>query len=180
MILSCHSTENKILLPDLRPSFLQTLKKSDSTVDLDSFFFIGIDTMTEKKALIHQRFSFTHIMDRINTELIRTSRNADSFHSIPSAKNIEMIEYLNGEKMYVGKEIDSFNRLITHADSISPVGYRAFYKVTVSKKDRFRVSDTIAYAINLKMKISDWDRRIEKNVDSLVVGKKNHAGGGLH
>jgi hypothetical protein len=116
-------------------------------------------------------------MDKINGQLEWMSNKRDSFHSAPSANDIETIEYLNAEKAYVGKEIDSLSTLIAHADSISPVGYRAIYKVTVSKKDKFVVSDTVPYSISLTMIVSDWDRNLEKFIDSLAIGKQFHHGG---
>ena len=170
----CKPEENKISIPNLRPNFLHLLNQRDSTLALDSFYFIKTDTMNEKKVLILQRFSFLHIMENINGQLEWMTNKRDSFHSAPSATDLETIEYLNGEKAYVGKEIDSLSALIAHADSISPVGYRAFYKATVSKKDKFIVSDTVPYAISLKMKVSDWDRNIEKIIDSLAIGKPFH------
>jgi hypothetical protein len=170
----CNHVENKIGLPDLRPDFLTLLNNRDTTLSLDSFYFVQLDTMTEKKALIHQRFSYLHLMEKINGQEEWISNKKDSFHSQPSANDLETIEYLNGEKRYVQKEIDSLSMLISHADSIDPVGYRAFYKATVSKKNIFVVSDTIPYAISLKMKVSDWDRNLEKIIDSLAVGKPFH------
>jgi hypothetical protein len=171
---ACKSKQDKLLLPDLRPNFLQLLNQKDSTLALDSFYFIRTDTMTEKKALIHQRFPFMSILEKINEQLERMSVGRDIFHSAPSANDLETIEYLNGEKKYVIREIDSIGKLIVNADSISPIGYRAFYKVTVSRKDKFIVSDTILYAISLKMKISDWDRNLVKIIDSLAVGRRLH------
>lgn len=133
-----------------------------------------MDTMTDKKALTHQRFSFLHIMENIEGQLAWLANKRDSFHSAPSATDLETLEFLNGEKAFVGKEIDSFNILISSADSIAPAGYRAFYKVTISKRGKFIISDTLPYSISLKMKVSDWDRNIEKNIDSLAVGKSFH------
>jgi hypothetical protein len=166
VILSgCKQEESKISLPDLKPGFLQLLNSRDSTLLLDSFYFIRTDTMYEKEALIHQRFPYFRIMDKIDDQLKRKTNDT------------ETTVYLNNEKAYVGKEIDSLTRLIANADSVTPVGYRAFYKVTVSKKNQFIVSDTVPYAISLKMKVSDWDRNLEKILDSLVVGRRLHSGG---
>ena len=138
---ACKQPEKTIVLPDLRPHFSALLNRRDSALFLDSFYFIKLDTMNEKRALIHQRFSFLHIMDRIENQLIIISKGRDSFRSVPSANDLENMEYLKSEKSYVGKEIDSFNILIAKADSITPVGYRAFYKVTISKKDIFSIYD---------------------------------------
>jgi hypothetical protein len=173
----CKSEENKISIPDLRPNFSVLLNRKDSTLSLDSFYFIRLDTMNEKKALTHQRFAFLHIMENIDGQLEWISNKRDSFHSVPSATDLETTEYLHGEKLYVQKEIDSLSILISNADSIAPVGYRAFYKVTVNKKEKFVVSDTVAYAISLKMKVSDWDRNLEKIIDSLAIGKPLHPAG---
>jgi len=174
---ACKPAENKIQLPDLRPQFSSLLNKRDTTLSLDSFYFIKTDTMNEKKALTHQRFSFLHIMENIEGELTRISIGRDSFHAVPSANDLKTIEYLNEEKAFVGKEIDSLSALIANADSTDPIGYRAFYKVTISKKDKFIVSDTVPYAISLQMKVSDWDRNIEKIIDSLAIGKPFHPSG---
>jgi len=175
--MGCKPKGNKLILPDLRPNFLGLLNQRDSNLILDSFYFIAMDTMTAKKALTHQRFAFLHIMDRINGQLNRFSTSRDSTHVPLSASELETIDFLKGEKKYVGKEIDSFNILIANADSTAPVGYRAFYKVTVDKKDKFIVSDTIPYSVTLEMKISDWDRNIEKNIDSLAIGKPGRSVG---
>jgi hypothetical protein len=121
----------------LRPNFLALLNRKDSTLLLDSFYFVRLDTMTEKKALTHQRFSFLHIMENIDGQVEWISNKRDSFHSAPSANDLEEMEYLNGEKKYVGREIDSISALMANADSIAPIGYRAFYKATVCKKDKF-------------------------------------------
>jgi hypothetical protein len=169
--MACQPKEKGPALPDLRPNFLNLLNRRDSTLSLDSFYFVSIDTMNAKKAYTHQRFTFLHLMERINGQLDRLFKNGDSFHRVPSAADLERIETLKGEKVYVEKEIDSFNILIAAADSVSPVGYRALYKVTVSKKDKFVVSDTIPYSITLQGKISDWDRNVEKTIDSLAIGR---------
>ncbi len=164
-----------MVIPDLRPNFLKLLNQRDSTLALGSFYFIRTDTMNEKEALTHQRFPFFNIPGKINVQLERVSK--DSHLKTSSSNERETMDYLSNEKAYVEKEIDSLNKLIAVADSVTPIGYRAFYKATVSKTDKFVVSDTIAYAISLKMKVSDWDRNLEKVLDSLAVGKRLHAGG---
>jgi hypothetical protein len=171
----CKTEANKMVIPDLRPNFLQLMNQRDSTLVLDSFYFIRTDTMNKKEALTHQRFPFFNILSKINVQLERMSK--DSHLKTPFSNERETMEYLNDEKAYVEKEIDSLNKMIAVADSVTPIGYRAFYKATVRMTDKFVVSDTIAYAISLKMKVSDWDRNLEKVLDSLAVGKRLHAGG---
>jgi len=171
---ACKTKENKIILPDLKPNFVQLLHQRDTALVLDSFYFIRLDTMNEKKALLHQRFAFLHIMENIDGQVEWMSKKKDSLHAAPSANDLQTLEYLNGEKIYVGKEIDSLSSLIEHADSIAPIGYRVFYKATVSKKDKFVISDTVPYSISLQMQVSDWDRNLEKILDALAIGKQLH------
>jgi hypothetical protein len=137
-----------------------------------------MDTMNEKKALTHQRFAFLHIMENIEGQLKWRSRKKDSLQLSPSANDLETTDYLNGEKSYVRKEIDSLTSLMEHADSVTPIGYRAFYKATVSKKNQFIISDTVPYSISMQMNVSDWDRNLEKMIDALAKGKQLHPGGG--
>src|SRR5664279_396312 len=92
--LGCKPQEKKIVMPDLRTHFSAMLNRRDTAVSLDSFYFIGFDTMTEKRAFIHQRFAFLHIMDRINGQLELESKGKDSFHAVPSADVLERLEYL--------------------------------------------------------------------------------------
>ena len=169
--MSCRPKENKMVLPDLRPNFSAILHQRDSTLSLDSFYFVSIDTMNTRKALTHQRYAFLHILERINGQLDSVNKGNQPL----STSELETKNYLQGEKAYVGKEIDSFNLLIAHADSTAPVGYRALYKVTVTKKGEFTISDTVPYSITLNMQVSDWDRNIEKNIDSLAVGKQGRS-----
>jgi hypothetical protein len=157
-------------LPDMSPAFHAQLLKKDSTLSLDSFYFIRIDTFSKKKTLIHERFPLLHIMSRINEELAQVYQGIDTPRIKPSGNTLEKIDYLNEEKAYVGKQIDSLNQLIPTADSITPVGYRLLYKVTVNKPNQFSVSDTISYSIDRNMRISDWDRNIDRDLDSLSIG----------
>jgi hypothetical protein len=117
-------------------------------------------------------------MENLDGQLEWMNRKKDSLNLSPSVNDLETIKYLNGEKAYVGKEIDSLTSLIEHADSVTPIGYRAFYKATVSKKDQFVVSDTVPYSISMQMNVSDWDRNLEKMIDALASGKKLHPGSG--
>ena len=174
---SCKSEEKTPVLPDLRPNFTELLKRKDSVLQLDSFYLVGMDTINEKKTLIHERFPFLSLMNRLNNQLDNAHKGIDSFHSAPSASDLDTINYLISEKTYVGKVIDSLNLKIAIADSVIPTGYRAFYKVTVRKENAFIISDTITYSISLKMNISEWDRNIQKKIDSLSIGRHSRSEG---
>jgi hypothetical protein len=156
------------MLPDVKPGFARALVQRDSLLILDSFYFLAIDTINEKKALIHERYPLVHIRSRINAQIDSVVKL--QAHS-PSQENLDQLDYLIEESTYVGKEIDSLSQRISRADSTTARGYRALYKVTVRKGSQFVVSDTVAYSIDLKGQMYDWDRGIEKEIDSLSVGK---------
>jgi hypothetical protein len=115
---------------------------------------------------------FFHILERLNKQIEETRSTIDHAVPKPSNDDLERMKTLESEKSYVNTEIDSLNKLFETADSVKPVGYRAIYKVTVDKMDKFTISDTIAYSLSLNMELFDWDRNIEKAIDSLATG--NH------
>ncbi len=166
----CKQNETAIILPDIKNSFTNQLLRKDSSLSVDSFYLVGIDTMTAKSSLLHQRFPFFHILERLNKQNEAVLNAVDHSVHKPTNDDAERLKTLEDEKKYVNTEIDSLNNLFANADSVKPVGYRAIYKVTVHKMDKFTISDTIAYSLSLKMELSDWDRNIEKDIDSLSVG----------
>jgi hypothetical protein len=169
-----HASRPESALPDVRPGFARALNQRDSLLSLDSFYFVAFDTINEKKALIHERFPLLHILERINAQLDSATNLPASTVAKFSQEDLDRLDYLKDEKNYVGKEIDSLNQRISKADSSAPRGYRALYKVTVRKGSQFVISDTIAYSIDLAGQMSDWDRNLEKNIDSLSLGKHVH------
>jgi hypothetical protein len=170
-IASCKQKQDSILLPEIKSSFNQKLLERDSSLLVDSFYLVGIDIMTGKSSLIHQRFPYFHILGRLNAQIDSIRKSTDHYVPGSSYKDSNQMKILEEEKRYVSSEIDSLNKLLISADSVKPVGYRAIYKVTVHKMDKFSVSDTIAYSLSLKLELSDWDRNIEKAIDSLAVGR---------
>lgn len=172
VILGCKQKQNGVILPDIKSSFSHQLLRKDSSISVDSFYLIGIDTMTMKISLVHQRYPFYHILERLNTQIEIEKKLTDQIKGESLNDVLEQLKTLAEEKKYVSYEIDSLNSLLISADSITPIGYRAIYKVTVSKIDKFKVTDTIAYSLSLNMELSDWDRNIEKAIDSLAAG--NH------
>ena len=174
-VWSCKSNQDaKVTLPDMSVSFNSQLHKKDSTLLLDSFRFIRLDTFSQRKTLVHERFPLLHIQSRINGELAAVYWGIDTPRIKPDGKTQERINYLNDEKNYVAKQIDSLNRLIRTADSLTPVGYRLLYRVTVRKSNQFIISDTISYSLDKNMNISEWNSNIDHDLDSLSIGHLVH------
>ncbi|HEX4851430.1 MAG TPA: hypothetical protein VFV08_11520 [Puia sp.] len=162
----CKETKKPASVPDLQSTFKRQLQQKDSTLLLDSFYLAGIDTMTMRSSLIHQRFPYLHLLSRLELEADSIQKLDVQYRDLDHQKQVEE------ERKYVADEIDSINHLLLSADSTNPVGYRVLYKVVVHKKDHFILSDTVSYSLSPQMEISDWDRNIEKDKDSLVLGKK--------
>jgi len=173
LLSSCKQKETPILLPDLKSSFSSQVQQKDSSLLIDSFYLVGIDTMTTKVSLFHQKFPYLHILGRLSKETDSIKNLVAHQAPLPSKYDLDQLKILEDEKKYVNYEIDSLNKLLVSSDSITPIGYRAIYKVTIRKMNTFSVSDTIAYSLSLKMELADWDRNIEKAIDSLAIG--NHS-----
>lgn len=172
MLWACEQKQTSITLPNLKPSFSYQLLQKDSSLLIDSFYLVGIDTMTTKSSIVHQRFPYFHILEHLNKQIDSMQKLVDNEKNKLSYDDLQQLNTFEDEKKYVNTQIDSLNNLLSSADSLTPIGYRAIYKVTVRKMNKFSVSDTIAYSLSLKMELSDWDRNIEKAIDSLAIG--NH------
>jgi hypothetical protein len=170
MFTGCKQKGTSFILPDVKSSFTRQLLQKDSLLTVDSFYLVGIDTMTEKSSLFHQRFPYLHTLERINKEIDNTKKLIDREMPKPLYEDLQQMKTLEDEKKYVDSQIDSINNLFHSSDSVKPVGFRAIYKVLVHKANEFAVSDTIAYALSLNMQLSDWDRNVGNAIDSLAVG----------
>jgi hypothetical protein len=166
----CRQSEKAVQIPDISAVFKSQLHKADSTLVVDSLYLIGMDTMTERTAILHTRFPYFHILSKLDGQIENLKRNIDSTKGILQADDLQKMEDLKDERKYVGWEIDSLNSLLARADSVKPVGYRVIYKLTVHKPDSFTISDTIAYALSTDMVLSDWNRNVEKAIDSISAG----------
>ena len=171
MLVACVQKGSSIVLPDARPLFTQQLFQRDPSLLVDSFYFVGLDTMTQKSTLFHQRFPYLHILGRLVKEIDSLQSIGKSSMSKLSQNDLARLKTMEEEKICVTAEVDSINREYESADSIAPTGYRVINKVTVRKQDVFSVSDSIAYALSTRMVLSDWDRNIDRALDSLAIGK---------
>lgn len=162
--------KNAIQVPDMKPNFLARLSQRDSTLLLDSFYLLGTDSINEKEAHIGQKLPLMVILSSVNRQLDTISARIKR-QKVPEALDIEKQNELSDEKRIIISQIDSLDRLIASNGPGADVGYAVFYKVTVTKPHAFTTSDTVIYVITQQRKIVDWDRSVEKSIDSIVVGK---------
>lgn len=176
ILFGCKSKEIKpaFVIPDMQDYFSKRLHAADSTIQIDSFRLISIDTLHEKWALAHQRYPYLHDFGKISNQLdsILEKSKLNTFKKNNETR--KTIQYLEEEKAYLQTEIDSINNLHAHADTVKPIGYMARYMSSFKKKDGTLITDTINFSFDTKLKMLEWDRNIEKAIDSLVAGKHVH------
>jgi len=173
ILFSCKSKEAKpaFVMPDMQDYFSKRLHAADSTIQIDSFRLIRLDTLHEKWALTHQRYPYLHDFGKISAQLDSIQKQSKPNTAEANNEATKTIQYLEEEKAYLKKEIDSINNLLAHADTANPIGYMVRYKSSFKKKDGTLITDTINFSFDAKLKMLEWDRNIEKAIDSLVAGK---------
>jgi hypothetical protein len=116
-----------------KPSFTEQVSKDfsnrilkiDSSVRVDSFQLIRMDSLTEMIGQIVYDSIYAREEARLEAEFIDAKRN-------PAADT----SYLREEINYMKKELDSIENLITKADTIKKYGVLAQYSYTISKNEK--------------------------------------------
>ncbi len=175
-LFSCKNKEQKpsFAIPDMKSYFSKRLSAADSTILIDSFRMIRLDTLYDKWALTHQRFPYLKDYGKISFTLDSMKKQIQPTSEEKSEETKKEVEYLEGEKNYLKTEIDSINNLLAHADTIKPIGYMVRYKGSFKKKSGTLITDTINFSFDTNLQMIEWDRNIEKAIDSLIVGKHVH------
>jgi hypothetical protein len=160
---------NESLRKDLSIFFMATL--NDSTVKLDSFLLLKIDTITEKQRLIQQMLALINN----NQYLLELLKNDYSQLSI-IAKKIKLYGLLESEILIdseredynkklensklLNKEMDSISNIITkiqkdisYSDSIIPIAFQAKCLYQIKTLDKSISRDTTYILLNLNKDI---------------------------
>ena len=109
----------------VRKDFSNRVLKIDSSIRVDSFQLVRMDSLTEKIGQIVFDSMYAREKARLETELIAKKRNqaADT-------------GYAQEEINYMKKEMDSIENLITKADTVKKYGIVARYAYTISKNEK--------------------------------------------
>ncbi len=141
LLFSC---ESKIpsLSDQLKTIFQSHLKKYDSTVVLDSFRIIRIDSIDRRRQIIIDDSIRMREFTRVQGQLINSTieKKADS---------IGVYQY---EVNYMGTQIDSMNKEILKADTLIKIGLLVFCKIQLSKNNRSQEM-RLRYLMDMKMNI---------------------------
>jgi hypothetical protein len=171
-ILSCHSRGTSVLAPDLKTYFKEKLYSADSSLSLASFEFIKWDTLHERWTLKRERYPYQRDMAIVRSNLDSlTQAGVKNPFLLKDYDFLRRMEDLTEQETYLARELDSLNTRLADADTILPVGYIARYLYKIRKEDGTILTDTIGFSFTTELKMMDWDRNNEKNIDSIVSGK---------
>jgi hypothetical protein len=169
LLYSCQEKKKAVFAPSMEAYFTQKIKNADSSLTVESFQFIRLDTLHEKWTIHRQRFPFVRDYNIDSTKLDSLQKKTKGI--IPTEEDLKMIQQLQDEIKYLGKELDSLSELSKHADTIKPVGYIAHYVFRIRRKDGSILQDSIGYSFDTKLAMLNWDNNNERNIDSIVSWK---------
>jgi hypothetical protein len=113
----------------VRQDFSNRVLKIDSSIRVDSFQLIRMDSLTEMIGQIIYDSLYAREESRLETELVAAKRN-------PAADT----GYVKEEINYMKKELDSIENLIIKADTVKKYGILALYTYTISKNEKSKTS----------------------------------------
>jgi hypothetical protein len=119
----------------VRKDFSDRVSKIDSSVRVDSFQLVRMDSLTEKIGQIVYDSLYAREEARLESELNAIKRNnADT-------------SYKQEEINYMKRELDSIDILIVKADTVKKYGVVGMYNYTISKNAQFK-SGRVYYFIS--------------------------------
>jgi hypothetical protein len=131
-----HCRDKPSFTEQVRQDFSNRVLKIDSSIRVDSFQLVRIDSLTEQIGQIVYDSLYSREEARLESEFMAAKRNqaADT-------------GYVQEEINYMKKELDSIANLIAKADTIKKYGIVASYSYTISK-DRKSKSGGVYYFVS--------------------------------
>jgi len=156
LFFSC-KPKPKNLSEQLKDNFSARLRKADSTLVLDSFIILGIDTVNRRMERIIDDSLYMREFVRVKAQL----NNA-----IQEARR-DSIEFYQGEVNYMLTQVDSLTREISKADTTQQLGWLAICKIQLGKINKKQ--DGMLYIfLDRTMTI-----RNSEMIDSTISGMKH-------
>jgi hypothetical protein len=124
-LILVHCKSKPSFTEQVRQDFSNRVLKIDSSIRVDSFLLIRMDSLTEMIGQIIYDSMYAGEKARLEAEFIAARRN-------PAADTA----YLQEEINYMKKELDSIENLITQADTVKKYGVIAQYSYTISKNEK--------------------------------------------
>lgn len=159
LLFSCES-KLPSLSDQLKTIFQSHLKKYDSTVVLDSFKVIRIDSIDQRHQRIIDDSIYMREFTRVQGQLINSIME----------KKIDSIGVYQDEVNYMGTQLDSMNKEISKADTLIKIGLLAFCKIQLSKNNRSQEM-MLRYLMDLNLNI--WNTPMIDSSIARMVRKLN-------
>jgi len=120
----------------VRQDFTNRVFKIDSSVRVDSFQLIRMDSLTEKFGQIVYDTMYAREEARLESELSIAKMNRTD------------TGYVQEEINYMQKELDSIGNLIIKADTVKKYGVLAQYRYTISKSEKSKTNGVYYFISN--------------------------------
>jgi hypothetical protein len=124
------------LTEQVRQDFSNRVLKIDTSIRIDSFQLVRIDSLTEQIGQIVYDSIYAREDARLESELSTAKMNgADT-------------SYVQEEINYMKKELDSIGNLIINADTVKKYGVVAQYVYTISKNEKLKTGGVYYFISN--------------------------------
>ena len=135
LLLHCRSRPS--FTEQVRQDFSNRVFKIDSSIRVDSFLLVRMDSLTEMIGQIVYDSIYAREEARLEAEFIAVKRN-------PAADTSYLLEEIN----YMKKELDSIQNLIVKADTIKKYGVLGQYSYTISKNEKSKTGGVYYFISN--------------------------------
>lgn len=173
IFVSCKSNHSELAdskVSEMRTFIEKTYQNIDSTMKLDSFRFVRLDTITQQEKYMEMTEGLISEVQELNetgAKLIESYKNnkrmADLINDISSSTysyykdeaddDIKKISEQRDETQQKLKALDSLQVLTAKADSVKPVGYQAVCLYQIRRADMSVKKDTCYVLLNLEKNI---------------------------
>jgi hypothetical protein len=159
LILSCKSKHNN-LSDRVRANFISHVKKIDSTLVLDSFSVIAIDTVNRRTERIIDDTLYTREFNRVQAQLANATKG----------NKTDSIAFYQGEVNYMQTQFDSLNREIAKADTTKKLGLLVTCKILLKRNERNQEM-IVYYFLDWNMKV--WNPEMIDTAISALSKRMN-------
>jgi hypothetical protein len=159
LLLSCKS-KHKNLSDQVKANFTSHVKKIDSTLVLDSFSVIRVDTINRRMERIIDDTLYTMEFNRILTQLANAKKG----------KRTDSIEFYQSEVNYMQTQFDSLKREIAAADTTKKLGMVAVCRIRL-KRNNATQEMIVYYFLDWNMKV--WNPQMIDTAISSLSKKLN-------
>ena len=153
LILSC-KPKHRTLSDQVKANFITHVIKIDSTLVLDSFQVIRIDTVNRRMERMIDDTLYMMEFHRVETQLANALKG----------KRTDSIEFYQGEVNYMQTQFDSLKREIAKADTTKKLGLLVASKIQLTKNGRSGEM-IVYYFLDWNMKV--WNPEM---IDTVISG----------